>query len=186
MRAFVYLGVGLIYIAYLDEFGHVGPYVVRRGPRRNDSSVFGFAGFLMSAEEVRAFGTWFFSASARIWNTSCGARESTPRPGRKRVRAFTGAPAWRGIRRCARRPTGFGTGSAGCSTPGCANPGIRHGTTQIPFTWRRCANLSGGSTRRRDGGGMQRRRGGTRRGVERRATGGPSVTTGGCRRTSRA
>ena len=25
VRAFVYLGAGLIYIAYLDEFGHVGP-----------------------------------------------------------------------------------------------------------------------------------------------------------------
>lgn len=50
----------MILIAYLDEFGHVGPYVSRSDPRHNDSPVFGFAGFLMPAEEVRAFGTWFF------------------------------------------------------------------------------------------------------------------------------
>ena len=60
MWAFAYLGVRLTYIAYLDEFGHVGPYVSRSDPRHNDSPVFGFAGFLMPVEEVRAFGTWFF------------------------------------------------------------------------------------------------------------------------------
>ena len=46
----------MIYIAYLDEFGHVGPYVSRTHPRHNDSPVFGFAGFVMPAEEVRGFG----------------------------------------------------------------------------------------------------------------------------------
>lgn len=66
MRAFAYLGVGLIYIAYLDEFGHVGPYVSRGDPRHNDSPVFGFAGFLMPAEEVRAFGTWFFQRKCEL------------------------------------------------------------------------------------------------------------------------
>ena len=66
MRAFVHLGVGLIYIAYLDEFGHVGPYVARGHPRHNDSPVFGFAGFLMPAEEVRAFGTWFFQRKCEL------------------------------------------------------------------------------------------------------------------------
>ncbi len=66
MRAFVHLGAGLIYIAYLDEFGHVGPYVARSDPRHNDSPVFGFAGFLMPAEEVRAFGTWFFQRKCEL------------------------------------------------------------------------------------------------------------------------
>lgn len=66
MRAFVYLGGGLIYIAYLDEFGHVGPYISRSDPRYNDSPVFGFAGFLMPAEEVRAFGTWFFQRKCEL------------------------------------------------------------------------------------------------------------------------
>ena len=60
MRAFVYLGSRLIHIAYLDEFGHVGPYVARSDPRHNTSPVFGFAGFAMPADEVRGFGTGFF------------------------------------------------------------------------------------------------------------------------------
>ncbi len=66
MRAFVYLGFRLIYIAYLDEFGHVGPHVSRSDPRHNDSPVFGFAGFLMPVEEVRAFGTWFFQRKREL------------------------------------------------------------------------------------------------------------------------
>ena len=66
MRAFVCLGSRLIYIAYLDEFGHVGPYVSRSDPRHNDSPVFGFAGFLLPVEEVRAFGTWFFQRKREL------------------------------------------------------------------------------------------------------------------------
>ena len=47
-------------IACLDEFGHVGPYVSRDDPRHKDSPVFGLAGFIVPADEVRGFGTWFF------------------------------------------------------------------------------------------------------------------------------
>lgn len=50
----------MTYIAYLDEFGHVGPYVSREDPRHNDSPVFGLAGFIMPVEKVRGFGTWFY------------------------------------------------------------------------------------------------------------------------------
>ena len=57
VRALAFSGSRLICIAYLDEFGHVGPYVSRTHPRHNDSPVFGFAGFVMPAEEVRGFGT---------------------------------------------------------------------------------------------------------------------------------
>jgi len=56
----------MIYIAYLDEFGHVGPYVSRTHPRHNDSPVFGFAGFVMPAEEVRGFGTWFYQRKCEL------------------------------------------------------------------------------------------------------------------------
>ena len=50
----------MTYFAYLDEFGHVGPYVSRTDPRHNDSPVFGFAGLVLPVNEVRGFGTWFF------------------------------------------------------------------------------------------------------------------------------
>ena len=66
MRAFAFPGGRLIYLAYLDEFGHVGPYVSRSHPRHNDSPVFGFAGFVMPAEEVRGFGTWFYQRKCEL------------------------------------------------------------------------------------------------------------------------
>lgn len=56
----------MIYLAYLDEFGHVGPYVSRSDRRHNDSPVFGFAGFLMPVAEVRAFGTRFFQRKHEV------------------------------------------------------------------------------------------------------------------------
>lgn len=45
--------------AYLDEFGHNGPYVSRDHKRYNTSPVFGLAGFLMPEARVRSFGTCF-------------------------------------------------------------------------------------------------------------------------------
>ena len=56
----------MTYIAYLDEFGHVGPYVGREDPRHNDSPVFGLAGFTMPVEQVRGFGTWFFQRKCEL------------------------------------------------------------------------------------------------------------------------
>ena len=56
----------MTYIAYLDEFGHVGPYIARTDPRHNDSPVFGLAGFVMPVDEVRGFGTWFFQRKCEL------------------------------------------------------------------------------------------------------------------------
>ena len=50
----------MTYIAYLDEFGHIGPYIGRDHPKHNDSPVFGLAGFILPLDEVRGFATWFF------------------------------------------------------------------------------------------------------------------------------
>ncbi len=50
----------MTYFAYLDEFGHIGPYVTREHPIHNDSPVFGLAGFVLPSEHLRGFGTWFF------------------------------------------------------------------------------------------------------------------------------
>ena len=54
------------YLAYLDEFGHVGPYINRHHPRHNDSPVFGFAGLILPVDEVRGFGTWFFQRKCEL------------------------------------------------------------------------------------------------------------------------
>ena len=48
------------YIAYLDEFGHIGPYIDRTHPQHNDSPVFGLVGIVLPLDEARAFATWFF------------------------------------------------------------------------------------------------------------------------------
>ncbi len=48
------------YIAYLDEFGHIGPYICRKDKKHNDSPVFGLAGLVLPISEVRRFGTWFY------------------------------------------------------------------------------------------------------------------------------
>ncbi len=39
--------------AYLDEFGHIGPYVGRDDPRYKESPVSGLAGFVLPAEGDR-------------------------------------------------------------------------------------------------------------------------------------
>ncbi|MYE82324.1 MAG: DUF3800 domain-containing protein [Gammaproteobacteria bacterium] len=52
--------------AYLDEFGDIGPYIGRQHPKYNESPVFGLAGFVLPAEVVRGFGTWFFQRKCEL------------------------------------------------------------------------------------------------------------------------
>ena len=59
-------GRAVTYLAYLDEFGHIGPYVSKDDPKHRTSPVFGFAGFVLPAEEVRGFGTWFFQRKCQL------------------------------------------------------------------------------------------------------------------------
>ena len=57
----------MTYFAYLDEFGHIGPYVSRQDHRHNDSPVFGLAGFVLPSEKVRGFGTWIFQRKCELF-----------------------------------------------------------------------------------------------------------------------
>lgn len=50
----------MLYIAYLDEFGHLGPYINKDDPKHNTHPVFGLAGFVLPYSEVRTFSTYFF------------------------------------------------------------------------------------------------------------------------------
>ena len=56
----------MTYFAYLDEFGHIGPYISRTHPKYKESPVFGLAGFILPADEVRGFGTWFFQRKCEL------------------------------------------------------------------------------------------------------------------------
>ena len=51
-----------MYIAYLDEFGHIGPFIDRGAEKYNESPVFGLAGIIVPFSKVRRFGTWFFQS----------------------------------------------------------------------------------------------------------------------------
>lgn len=56
----------MTYFAYLDEFGHIGPYIGRAAPKYNESPVFGLAGFVLPSQEERGFGTWFFQRKCEL------------------------------------------------------------------------------------------------------------------------
>ncbi|UQV54583.1 DUF3800 domain-containing protein [Corynebacterium pseudodiphtheriticum] len=46
-------------IAYLDEFGHQGPYISHSHPKFKTHPAFGYAGYVLPAENVRKFGGYF-------------------------------------------------------------------------------------------------------------------------------
>lgn len=52
--------------AFLDEFGHNGPYHSRNHPNYNTSPVFGLAGYLMPAQAIRGFGTYFLKLKQNL------------------------------------------------------------------------------------------------------------------------
>ncbi len=49
-----------VYVAYLDEFGHVGPFVSRSHAIHNTSPVFGLGGIVLPVEHVRPFASFFY------------------------------------------------------------------------------------------------------------------------------
>jgi hypothetical protein len=54
------------YIAYLDEFGHVGPFVSRSHAKHNTSPVFGLGGFVLPVERVRPFASYFYQLKCNL------------------------------------------------------------------------------------------------------------------------
>lgn len=58
--------LGMLYFAYIDEFGHVGPYVSRDHPQHKTSPIFGLGGMLLPAAAVREFGEFFLTLKSRL------------------------------------------------------------------------------------------------------------------------
>ena len=54
------------YIAYLDEFGHIGPFISRSHESHNTSPVFGLGGIVLPAERVRPFASWFYQLKCNL------------------------------------------------------------------------------------------------------------------------
>lgn len=55
-----------MHLAFLDEFGHCGPYVARHDKRFNQSPVFGLAGYIIPHSEARNFATLFFQLKSQM------------------------------------------------------------------------------------------------------------------------
>lgn len=56
-----------LYIVYLDEFGHVGPYISDCHPQHNTHPVFGLGGFVLPASKVRSFSSFFFKLKQHLF-----------------------------------------------------------------------------------------------------------------------
>lgn len=68
------------YVAYLDEFGHVGQYVSRNHPQYKTSPVFGLGGMLLPAQEVREFAIYFYKLKSQLlaWDLKNKNPENLP------------------------------------------------------------------------------------------------------------
>jgi hypothetical protein len=55
-----------LHLAFLDEFGHCGPYVARKDRRFNQSPVFGLAGYVIPHSEARNFATFFLQLKRQM------------------------------------------------------------------------------------------------------------------------
>jgi hypothetical protein len=56
----------MIYIAYLDEFGHIGPYISSNHPKHKTHPAFGLGGIVIPAEKAREFSTYFYQLKCNL------------------------------------------------------------------------------------------------------------------------
>jgi hypothetical protein len=68
----------MLRIAYLDEFGHIGPFVHRAHPNHKTSPVFGLGGIVLPSGQVRRFATWFFQLKNRLLEYEIAQSETHP------------------------------------------------------------------------------------------------------------
>ena len=55
-----------MYVVYLDEFGHIGPYTARGDAKFSESPLFGLGGLVLPADQVRPFSTWFYQRKCQL------------------------------------------------------------------------------------------------------------------------
>lgn len=63
-------------IAYIDEFGHTGPYIEGAHPKFHQHPVFGYAGFILPAENSRAFSAVFKRERDALFKTEISLLDS--------------------------------------------------------------------------------------------------------------
>lgn len=70
-------------IAYLDEFGHIGPYVSPEHRRFNTHPTFGYGGFVIDASRIRSFGGQFEHHKERMFRREIDESGAHPIPDRQ-------------------------------------------------------------------------------------------------------
>ncbi|CAB3688799.1 DUF3800 domain-containing protein [Achromobacter pestifer] len=54
------------YVVYLDEFGHIGPFISRHHQQHKTSPVFGFGGLVLPVYAVREFAIYFYKLKCHL------------------------------------------------------------------------------------------------------------------------
>lgn len=62
-----------LHFVYLDEFGHIGPFMSRHAKRYNESPVFGLAGIILPEDAIRPFATRFLQLKQHVFRTEIHA-----------------------------------------------------------------------------------------------------------------
>jgi hypothetical protein len=88
------------YVAYLDEFGHVGPFVGRSHPKHNTSPVFGLGGFVLPVGHVRSFASYFYRLKCNLLAFEIERAGTPAYLWEKRVRLCTRRRTFSNIRSC--------------------------------------------------------------------------------------
>lgn len=72
------------YAVYLDEFGHIGPYISHDDKKHKTHPVFGLGGFVLPLDKVRHFSSFFFNIKKRILEVDINkAREKAREEGKQ-------------------------------------------------------------------------------------------------------
>ena len=82
-------GGNIMLIAYLDEFGHQGPYISHDHSKYNAHPCFGYAGFVLSADKVRNLGGYFKYVKEKLLLGKLHALPSLQSNGRRKDPLFS-------------------------------------------------------------------------------------------------
>ncbi|WP_373355897.1 DUF3800 domain-containing protein [Pseudoroseicyclus sp. CXY001] len=74
--------------AYLDEFGHIGPYCGRDGRKHNESPVFGLAGMILPETAVRPFASFILDQKKKNFQHDLRANGKMPAKWEKKGTSF--------------------------------------------------------------------------------------------------
>lgn len=89
-RGFLRCGgtIGRMLLAYIDEIGETGAFVARDHPKFKTSPAFGYAGFIIPADQARVFGAFFVAQKNALFRSEVAQAEHPGRWERKGAQIF--------------------------------------------------------------------------------------------------